>query len=129
MFNSHVRDDNYKIMYAITKKLLSNISLFKKHNLLAIDTLFVDTIHFLFSYQFPTKIKFLIHFLYQISASVARITKYFYNDGLPLITTGGYSFNYVGTKQSCDDEFYMLLRAGFFSFKDIAFFSIKLLEK
>lgn len=46
-----------------------------------------------------------------------------------MITTGGYSFNYVGQKQSCDDEFYMLLRAGFFSFKSIALFSIQLLDK
>ncbi|XP_028166316.1 uncharacterized protein LOC114357069 isoform X1 [Ostrinia furnacalis] len=59
-------------------------------------------------------------------ASVARITKFLGSTGTPLITTGGFTFDFVKQKQTCLDEFYMMVRAGPVGFKDLAYFLIDL---
>ncbi|KAJ2954871.1 hypothetical protein O0L34_g3191 [Tuta absoluta] len=61
-------------------------------------------------------------------ASVARITKFLGFTGIPIITTGGFTFDFVQPKRTCDDEFYMLLRAGPLGFRDMAYFIIKLMQ-
>ncbi|XP_049885552.1 atrial natriuretic peptide receptor 1 isoform X2 [Pectinophora gossypiella] len=61
-------------------------------------------------------------------ASVARITKFLGSTGTPIITTGGFTFDFVLPKQTCDDEFYMLVRAGPLGFKDMAYFIISLMR-
>ncbi|XP_028166317.1 uncharacterized protein LOC114357069 isoform X2 [Ostrinia furnacalis] len=62
-------------------------------------------------------------------ASVARITKFLGSTGTPLITTGGFTFDFVKQKQTCLDEFYMMVRAGPVGFKDLAYFLIDLFRQ
>ncbi|CAF4879879.1 unnamed protein product [Pieris macdunnoughi] len=61
-------------------------------------------------------------------ASVARITKFLGNSGIPLITTGGFTFDFVQQKQTCQDEFYMLVRTSPLGFKDMAYFIINVMR-
>ncbi|XP_046971837.1 atrial natriuretic peptide receptor 1 isoform X2 [Vanessa cardui] len=61
-------------------------------------------------------------------ASVARITKFLGNTGTPLVTTGGFTFDFVNPKQTCQDEFYMMVRAGPLGFKDLAYFLIDVMR-
>ncbi|XP_050354958.1 atrial natriuretic peptide receptor 1 isoform X2 [Nymphalis io] len=61
-------------------------------------------------------------------ASVARITKFLGNTGTPLVTTGGFTFDFVKPKQTCHDEFYMMVRAGPLGFKDLAYFLIDVMR-
>ncbi|XP_062525250.1 receptor type guanylyl cyclase isoform X2 [Bombyx mori] len=61
-------------------------------------------------------------------ASVARISKFLGGTGIPLVTTGGFSFDFVKTKQTCKDEYYMLVRTGPLGFKDLAYFIIDLMK-
>lgn len=63
-----------------------------------------------------------------LSASVSRIAKYFYNDGLNIITGGGFSFDFEEPKTSCDDQFHMLHRVGILSFERIAMFTTNLMR-
>ncbi|KAG6445508.1 hypothetical protein O3G_MSEX003951 [Manduca sexta] len=58
-------------------------------------------------------------------ASVARISKFLGGTGTPLVTTGGFTFDFVKPKQTCQDEFYMLVRAGPLGFEDLAYFLIE----
>ncbi|CAH1636158.1 unnamed protein product [Spodoptera littoralis] len=60
-------------------------------------------------------------------ASVARIAKFLGGTGTPLVTTGGFTFDFVKPKKTCQDEFYMLVRAGPLGFEDLAYFIIKLM--
>ncbi|CAH4027575.1 unnamed protein product [Pieris brassicae] len=62
-------------------------------------------------------------------ASVARITKFLGNSGIPLITTGGFTFDFVQQKQTCQDEFYMLVRTSPLGFKDMAYFIINVMRQ
>ncbi|KOB77479.1 Receptor guanylate cyclase [Operophtera brumata] len=64
-----------------------------------------------------------------VSASVARITKFLGSTGLPIITTGGFTFDFVKPKVTCKDEFYMLVRAGPLGFEDLAHFIIDLMRQ
>ncbi|CAG9131059.1 unnamed protein product [Plutella xylostella] len=57
-------------------------------------------------------------------SSVARITKFLGGTGTPILTTGGFTFDFVKPKQTCDDEFYTLVRTGMLGFKDMAYFII-----
>lgn len=50
-------------------------------------------------------------------------------NGTPVLTTGGFTFDFVKPKQTCDDEFYMLVRAGPLGFKDLAYFIIDLMRQ
>ncbi|XP_055636571.1 atrial natriuretic peptide receptor 1 isoform X4 [Toxorhynchites rutilus septentrionalis] len=61
-------------------------------------------------------------------APVARIGRFIYKDGIPVITGAGYTFDFVQRKTRCEDEFYLLIRTGWVSFKRIAFFMIDLLK-
>jgi hypothetical protein len=61
-------------------------------------------------------------------ASVSRIAKYFYNDGLNIITGGAFSFDFEEDKTSCDDQFHMLHRVGILSFDRISSFMTSLME-
>ncbi|CAB3227788.1 unnamed protein product [Arctia plantaginis] len=61
-------------------------------------------------------------------ASVARIAKFLGMNGTPMLTTGGFTFDFVKPKQTCEDEFYMLVRAGPLGFKDLAYFIIDLMR-
>ncbi|XP_060806014.1 atrial natriuretic peptide receptor 1 isoform X2 [Amyelois transitella] len=61
-------------------------------------------------------------------ASVARIVKFLGVSGLPTVTTGGFSFDFVNPKQTCDHEFYMMVRSGPLGFKDLAYFLIDVMR-
>ncbi|XP_053659512.1 atrial natriuretic peptide receptor 3 [Anopheles marshallii] len=61
-------------------------------------------------------------------APVARIARYIYNDGIPVITGAGYTFDFEEPKTHCENEFHMLFRTGLVSFKRMAFFMIELIR-
>lgn len=61
-------------------------------------------------------------------APVARIGRFIYNDGIPVITGAGYTFDFEQNKTRCEDEFYLLIRTGWVSFQRIAYFMIDLLR-
>ncbi|XP_058129872.1 atrial natriuretic peptide receptor 3 [Anopheles ziemanni] len=61
-------------------------------------------------------------------APVARIARYIYNDGIPVITGAGYTFDFEEPKTHCENEFHMLFRTGLVSFKRMAFFMIDLIR-
>ncbi|XP_045504213.1 atrial natriuretic peptide receptor 1 isoform X2 [Colias croceus] len=61
-------------------------------------------------------------------ASVARITKFLGMSGIPVLTTGGFTFDFVKSKQSCKDEYYMLVRTSPLGFKDMAYFIIDVMR-
>lgn len=75
----------------------------------------------------------LIFFL-QLSASfdllapVSRIAKYFRQDGTPLITVGGYTFDFVQNKTTCENEYHMMIRVGLLSFQTIADFTVDIMK-
>ncbi|RVE44226.1 hypothetical protein evm_011125 [Chilo suppressalis] len=62
------------------------------------------------------------------AASVGRITKFLGSTGTPIITSGGLTFDFAKPKQTCLDEFYMLVRAGPVGFKEISYFLINLMR-
>uniref|UniRef100_A0A182FSG2 Receptor ligand binding region domain-containing protein n=1 Tax=Anopheles albimanus TaxID=7167 RepID=A0A182FSG2_ANOAL len=61
-------------------------------------------------------------------APVARIARYIYNDGIPVITGAGYTFDFEEPKTLCENEFHMLIRTGLVSFKRMAYFMIDLIR-
>lgn len=61
-------------------------------------------------------------------APVSRIVKYFRSDGTPLITVGGYTFDFVQDKLTCDSEYHMLVRVGLLSFETIAEFTVNIMN-
>ncbi|XP_052869345.1 atrial natriuretic peptide receptor 3 [Anopheles cruzii] len=61
-------------------------------------------------------------------APVARIARYIYNDGIPVLTGAGYTFDFEEPKTSCEHEFHMLIRTGLVSFKRMAYFMIDLIR-
>ncbi|XP_052756277.1 atrial natriuretic peptide receptor 1 isoform X3 [Galleria mellonella] len=61
-------------------------------------------------------------------AAVGRIAKFLGSTGTPIITTGGYSFDFAKPKQTCQDEFYMTVRSGPLGFKDVAYFLIDIMR-
>lgn len=63
-----------------------------------------------------------------LAASVSRIAKYFYNDGMNIITAGGFSYDFEEKKTNCGDQFHMLTRAGVMSFERIASFTAHLMK-
>ncbi|CRK98556.1 CLUMA_CG011905, isoform B [Clunio marinus] len=62
-------------------------------------------------------------------SSVSRITKYFYNDGMNVITGGAFTFDFEEPKTTCKDQFYMLNRVGILSFEKISKFTTTLMQK
>lgn len=61
-------------------------------------------------------------------APVSRIVKYFRSDGTPLITVGGYTYDFVQNKTTCDNEYHMLIRVGLLSFQTIADFMVDIMN-
>ncbi|XP_026674048.1 atrial natriuretic peptide receptor 1-like isoform X2 [Ceratina calcarata] len=59
-------------------------------------------------------------------AAVGRVVKFF---GAPLITTGGFTFDFTGKKTECKDEYFMTTRIGNVAFRDIANFLITLMDR
>lgn len=78
--------------------------------------------------RFLRRKKNTILFPFRLSASVSRIAKYFYNDGLNIITGGAFSFDFEEPKTSCDDQFHMLHRVGILSFERMAMFTRNLMR-
>lgn len=60
---------------------------------------------------------------------MSRVVKYFRNDGTPLITTGGFSYDFVKPKNNCDNEYHLLIRAGMLSFQSMAHFMVTIMLK
>ncbi|XP_014203598.1 atrial natriuretic peptide receptor 1-like [Copidosoma floridanum] len=58
-------------------------------------------------------------------ASVGRISKFL---GAPLITTGGFTFDFTERKADCRDEYFMTVRVGMLAFRDVALFLIDLMD-
>ncbi len=56
------------------------------------------------------------------------MVKYFYNDGLNVITAGAFTYNFEQPKKSCDSEFFMLHRVGMLSFDRIGTFTGDIME-
>lgn len=59
---------------------------------------------------------------------MSRVIKYFRSDGTPLITVGGYTYDFVQNKTTCDNEHHMLLRVGLLSFQTIADFMVDIMN-
>ncbi|XP_049814031.1 uncharacterized protein LOC126260736 [Schistocerca nitens] len=57
---------------------------------------------------------------------VARMVKFW---GVPLLTAGGMTFDYARPKQGCEDEFYLLVRIGTVSFREMAHFVIDIMTE
>ena len=72
---------------------------------------------------------FCLLFFFILTAPVARIARYIYNDGIPVITGAGYTFDFEEPKTHCENEFHMLIRTGLVSFKRMAFFMIELIRQ
>lgn len=62
-------------------------------------------------------------------APVSRIAKYFRQDGTPIITVGGYTFDFVQNKTTCENEYHMLIRVGLLNFQTIADFTVAIVKK
>lgn len=59
------------------------------------------------------------------SAVVGRAVKFL---GTPLITTGGFTFDFTEQKKECKDEYFMTTRVGNLAFRDIAQFLIAIIK-
>ncbi|EZA53252.1 Atrial natriuretic peptide receptor [Ooceraea biroi] len=59
-------------------------------------------------------------------AVVGRIVKFF---GAPLITTGGFTFDFTEQKVECKDEYFMTTRIGTLAFRDIANFLVTIMDR
>ena len=68
---------------------------------------------------------FISHFYFDFSAAVARMNK-FYN--VPLLTAGGFTYNFNEPKQSFDNEFHLLIKTGQ-SFEDMVDFMFKFYKR
>lgn len=71
---------------------------------------------------------FVVSLFQSILAAVSRIVKYFRNDGTPLLTVGGYTFDFSQNKTTCDNEYHMLLRVGLLSFQTISDFMVQIMN-
>lgn len=61
-------------------------------------------------------------------ASMSRISKYLYNDGMNIITAGGFTWDFEESKQSCEDEYHMLHRVGTMSYKQMSSFMQEIMK-
>ncbi|XP_036142551.1 atrial natriuretic peptide receptor 1 isoform X2 [Monomorium pharaonis] len=59
-------------------------------------------------------------------AVVGRFVKFL---GTPLITTGGFTFDFTEKKIECKDEYFMTTRIGNLAFKDIAKFFVAIMDR
>lgn len=63
------------------------------------------------------------------AAPVSRIVKYFRSEGTPLITVGGYTYDFVQNKTTCENEYHMLIRVGLLSFQTISDFMVNIMNE
>jgi len=49
--------------------------------------------------------------------------------GAPLITTGGFTYDFTQKKVECKDEYFMTTRIGSLAFRDIAEFFVAIMER
>jgi len=61
-----------------------------------------------------------------VAAPVGRIVKFW---GIPLVTAGGMTYDYSGSKNTCDSEFHMLVSVGYISFRVMSDFLIKIMKE
>lgn len=61
-----------------------------------------------------------------LSAVVGRVMKFL---GAPLITTGGFTFDFTEKKVECKDEYFMTTRIGNLAFRDIAKFFVAIMDR
>ncbi|XP_044004854.1 atrial natriuretic peptide receptor 1-like isoform X4 [Aphidius gifuensis] len=59
-------------------------------------------------------------------ANVGRVVKFL---GAPLITTGGFTYDFTEKKTECSDEYFMTTRIGSLSFRDISSFFLSIMDK
>lgn len=59
-------------------------------------------------------------------AVVGRVVKFL---GAPLITTGGFTFDFTEKKVECKDEYFMTTRIGNLAFRDIAEFFVTIMNR
>ncbi|KAG7200777.1 hypothetical protein KM043_003154 [Ampulex compressa] len=59
-------------------------------------------------------------------AVVGRVVKFF---GAPLITTGGFTFDFTEKKTECKDEYFMTTRIGSLAFRDMAKFFVAIMDR
>ncbi|XP_024887410.1 atrial natriuretic peptide receptor 1-like isoform X2 [Temnothorax curvispinosus] len=59
-------------------------------------------------------------------AVVGRVVKFL---GAPLITTGGFTFDFTEKKVECKDEYFMTTRIGSLAFRDIANFFVAMMNR
>ncbi|KAL0132007.1 hypothetical protein PUN28_000049 [Cardiocondyla obscurior] len=59
-------------------------------------------------------------------AAVGRVVKFL---GAPLITTGGFTFDFTKKKVECKDEYFMTTRVGNLAFRDIAKFFMAIMNR
>lgn len=88
--------------------------------------------YFCFAFDCPFYMCFYLFSLlisFSCVAPVARIARYIYNDGIPVITGAGYTFDFEEPKTLCENEFHMLIRTGLVSFKRMAYFMIDLIRQ
>ena len=84
--------------------------------------------HKLFIIDLAPILKTNVNFLFCVfnfSAAVARMNK-FYN--VPLLTAGGFTYNFNEPKQSFDDEFHLLVKTGQ-SFEDMVEFMFEFYKR
>lgn len=72
---------------------------------------------------------FILFSFDNLSAPVGRIVKYFRQDGTPLITVGGYTFDFAKNKTTCEDEYHQVIRVGLLSFLTVADFTAAIVKK
>ncbi|XP_053977333.1 atrial natriuretic peptide receptor 1-like isoform X1 [Hylaeus volcanicus] len=59
-------------------------------------------------------------------AAVGRVVKFF---GAPLITTGGFTYDFTQNKTTCENEYFMTTRIGSLAFRDVARFFVSLMNR
>ncbi|XP_018320672.1 atrial natriuretic peptide receptor 1-like isoform X2 [Agrilus planipennis] len=62
-------------------------------------------------------------------ASAGRIVKFLGNYGTPLITPGGFVFDFTQQKISCTDEYYMILNSGMVDYRSLSEFFLFIMQK
>ncbi|KAF5272833.1 hypothetical protein FQR65_LT00429 [Abscondita terminalis] len=63
------------------------------------------------------------------TASLGRTSKMLGTHGVPLITPGGFSFEFTRQKNQCEDEMYMVINSGLVDYRSFAEFFVKIFEE
>lgn len=60
---------------------------------------------------------------------MGRIAKFVGIDGMPVLTPGGFVFDFTKQKMTCQDEYYMVINSGLVDYRSFAeFFHLLMLE-